>query len=154
MQIKPVIDPKYREIEIHVCNDEHNDEVRGITTQLHTLFDSRLTGVDEVGNRCMIRPAGIFTFYSQGQKVFAMDESRRYLISKKLYELEEEYESLGFVRISKSELVNYKRIKSLDLSLTGTIKVTMKNGYETYSSRRNVAKIKELLCSEKKTGAK
>ena len=40
---------------------------------------------------------------------------------------------------------NYKRIRSLDLGLTGTIRVIMKNGYETYSSRRNVAKLKELL---------
>ena len=154
MQIRAEIDEKYKEIEIHICNDELNEEVRGVSAQLHTLFDSSLTGVDEAGNRCMIRPAGIISFYSEGQKVFAMDETKRYSVAKKLYELEEEYEPLGFVRISKSEIVNYKRIKSLDLSLTGTIKVIMKNGYETYSSRRNVAKIKELLLAGKKAEAK
>ena len=71
------------------------------------------------------------------------------MISKKLYELEEAYGEDNFVRISKSELVNVKKIKSLDLSLTGTIKVIMKNGYETFSSRRNIAKIRERLSLKK-----
>jgi DNA-binding LytR/AlgR family response regulator len=38
-----------------------------------------------------------------------------------------------------------KKIKSLDMSVTGTIRVIMKNDYETYVSRRNVARIKERL---------
>lgn len=46
-----------------------------------------------------------------------------------------------------------KKIRSLDVSLTGTIKVIMKNGYETYTSRRNVAKLKELLLRGKKLEA-
>ncbi len=150
MQIKPEIDERYKEIEIHVCNDRMNEEVKGVVLQLHSFFDSSITGVDEVGNRCMIRPAEVFSFYAEGQRVIAMDASKRYSVSKKLYELEQEYESLHFVRISKSEIVNYKKIKSLDMSLTGTIKVTMKNGYETYSSRRNVAKLKELLLRDRK----
>ena len=69
------------------------------------------------------------------------------------WKIEEEYEKLCFVRISKSEIVNYKKIKSLDMSLTGTIKVIMKNGYETYSSRRNVSKLKELLLQNKKAAS-
>ena len=150
MQIRPEIDFKYKEIEIHVCNDRMNEEVNDVVLQLHNFFDTTITGIDENGNRCMIRPAGIFSFYAEGQRVIAMDATKRYTVPKKLYELEQEYESLHFVRISKSEIVNYKKIKSLDMSLTGTIKVTMKNGYVTYSSRRNVAKIKELLLQNRK----
>ena len=145
MQIRPEIDGKYKEMEIHVCNDRMNEEVGETVLLLHSFFDPAITGIDEVGNHCVIRPADIISFYAEGQRVIAMDASKRYSVSKKLYEIEKEYEGLHFVRISKSEIVNYKKIKSLDMSLTGTIKVTMKNGYETYSSRRNVAKLKELL---------
>ena len=150
MRIRPEIDERYKEMEIHVCNDSMNEEVKGVVLQLHSFFDSTITGIDEVGNRCMIRPAEVYSFYAEGQRVIAMDASKRYSVPQKLYELEKEYESLSFVRISKSEIVNYKKIKSLDMSLTGTIKVAMKNGYETYSSRRNVAKIKELLLKSRK----
>ena len=145
MKIRTEIKEQYKEIEVHVCNDELNDDVKNVLDKLHTFFDSSISATDEVGNKCMINPMDVITFYSEGQRVIAMDKDKKYVIQKKLYELEEEYESLCFVRISKSEIVNYKRIKSLDMSLSGTIKVIMKNGYETYTSRRNVSKIKELL---------
>ena len=150
MQIRPEINSRYTEMEIHVCNDEMTDEVRDVCGQLHSFFDTSLTGTDEAGNRCILRPAEIYSFYAEGQKVFALDASKKYTVSQKLYELEKDYENLCFVRISKSEIINYKRIRNLDMSLSGTIKVIMKNGYETFSSRRNVAKLKELLLKGKK----
>ncbi len=149
MKIKSEIDKQYKELEVHVCNDEMNDEVKNVMGQLHTFFDSSISATDEVGNKCMISPMEVYSFYAEGQKVIAMDKDKKYVIQKKLYELEEEFGSLYFIRISKSEIVNYKKIKSLDMSLSGTIKVVMKNGYETYTSRRNVSKIKQLLLKGK-----
>ena len=151
MQIRSEINSRYTEIELHVCNNELTSEVKDMMARLHNYFDSSLTGTDEAGNRCILRPADIVSFYAEGQRVIAMDEAKKYVVSRKLYELEKEYESLCFVRISKSELVNYRKIRSLDMSLTGTIKVIMKNGYETYSSRRNVSRLKELLLQKRKS---
>ena len=149
LKIRSEIKEQYKDIEIHVCNDEMNDEVKNVMGSLHTFFDSSISATDEVGNKCMISPMEVYSFYSVGQRVIAMDKDKKYTIHKKLYELEEEFGSLNFVRISKSEIVNYKKIKSLDMSLSGTIKVVMKNGYETYTSRRNVSKIKQLLLKGK-----
>ena len=144
MLIKTLIDPKYKEMELHICKDRLDDEVTRVAAELHGLFDESLKAVDERGNQRLLPLVSVYSFYAEGQKVFALDEKERYVVSKKLYVLEELYEN-HFVRISKSELVNVRKIKSLDLSLTGTIKVIMKSGYETYSSRRNVAKIRERI---------
>ena len=144
MLIRSRIDPKYRELELHICKDRLDDEVARIESELHAMFDESLRAVDERGNQLLLPLVDVYSFFAEGQRVFAMDEKQRYVISKKLYELEEQYEE-SFVRISKSELVSIKKIKSLDLSLTGTIKVVMRNGYETYSSRRNIVKIRERL---------
>ncbi|MBP5281012.1 MAG: LytTR family transcriptional regulator DNA-binding domain-containing protein [Lachnospiraceae bacterium] len=149
MQIKPEIDPKYKEIELHVCKDQSDEEVAHILGELRAWFVESLKAVDERGNQCLLPLNSVYSFFAEGQRVFALDEKQRYVISKKLYELEEAYGEDNFVRISKSELVNVKKIKSLDLSLTGTIKVIMKNGYETFSSRRNIAKIRERLSLKK-----
>lgn len=150
MFIKPEIDVKYREPEIHVCHHTEDESVRKILKELHTMYDVSLAAVDERGNRRILNISEIYSFYAEGQKVFALGAKQRYAVPKKLYELEQEFAEANFVRISKSEIVNYRLIKSLDMSVTGTIKVVMKNGYETYTSRRNVAKIKELLLREKK----
>ena len=52
---------------------------------------------------------------------------------------------LRFVRISHSEIVNLRRVKRLDLSLSGTICMELSNGTTAFVSRRYVAKIKEIL---------
>ena len=44
-----------------------------------------------------------------------------------------------------TEIINLKKIRRLDMSITGTIKVIMKDDSESYTSRRNVAKLKQVL---------
>ena len=49
------------------------------------------------------------------------------------------------MRISHSEIVNLKKVTALDLSLTGTIRMTLSDVTACYVSRRYVKKIKEAL---------
>ncbi len=149
MKIRTEINSKYSEIELHICHSEINDEVRNISSELHMMYDESLAGIDERGDRHMLRPGEIVAFYSEGQRVIALGEEERYIISSKLYELEEELTKKHFMRISKSEIVNIRKIRSLDMSISGTIKIIMKNGHETYASRRNVSKLKERLKAER-----
>ena len=148
MKILTETDKKYEEIELHVCNNALTDEVRAIVGELHEIYDYNITGTDETGNKRLIRRAEILSAYSEGQRVIVLTGDGRYVVQKKLYELETELGDTNFIRISRSEIVNIRKIKSLDLSITGTIRLVMKTGYETYVSRRNVAKIKEKLMKE------
>lgn len=94
----------------------------------------------------LLEPERILRLYAGQGKVFAgaMD-GNEYVVKARLYELEAQLASEGFVRISNSELVNLRQIKGFDLSLAGTIRVTLSNGQTTYVSRRYVGKIKERL---------
>ncbi len=152
MKILTETDSRYEEIELHVCSNALTDEVRAIVGELHEIYDYNIPGTDEAGNKRMIRRAEILSAYSEGQRVIVLATGGRYVVRKKLYELETELGDTNFIRISKSEIVNIHKIKSLDLSITGTIRLVMKTGYETYVSRRNVAKIKEKLTKEKLEG--
>ncbi|MCQ2506093.1 MAG: LytTR family transcriptional regulator [Lachnospiraceae bacterium] len=145
MQIKAVINENFKDLELHVCKDKMDSEVREIISTLHGFLDSKIVARDEIGNTVNLRPGEVISLYASNQKVYALSSDKQYTVQKKLYELENELEKACFVRISKSELVNYKMIKCLDMSMTGTIKLVMKNGYETYTSRRNIVKIKEVL---------
>lgn len=145
MEIKARIDKVFKQLEIHVCNKEMNEEVSELLEELKKTFSKQLMGTDEKGNRCILAPGKISRFYAQGQKVFAQDEEGVYSVSKKLYELEESMDASIFIRISKSEIINIRKIKRLDMSVTGTIKVIMLDGTETYTSRRNVTRLKKAL---------
>ena len=96
----------------------------------------------------MLRPSELISVWAEGPKVYVLSGEERYLVSYKLYEIEAELGERDFVRISKSEIVNVHKIRNLDMSITGTIRLVMRGGYETYVSRRNVAKIKERLIRE------
>lgn len=145
MKIKARIDEIFKQLEIHVCNHEMNEEVKELVEELNRTFAKQLVGTDERGNRCILFPGKVSRFYAQGQKVFAQDEQGIYSVSKKLYELEADLESSAFLRISKGEIINIRKIKRLDMSTVGTIKVIMQDGTETYTSRRNVTRLKKAL---------
>ncbi|MEE3451384.1 MAG: LytTR family DNA-binding domain-containing protein, partial [Acutalibacteraceae bacterium] len=67
------------------------------------------------------------------------------ILRQRLYELEEQLNKYSFVRISNSEIINLKKVRNFDLSLSGTICVTLSDGTATYVSRRYVSKIKKVL---------
>ena len=91
-------------------------------------------------------PAEVLRFYGEDKEVRAQTlNGAIYPVRLRLYELEERLDRRTFLRVSHSEIVNWKRVTALDLSLTGTIRVTLEGGAVTYVSRRYVKKIKEVL---------
>ena len=68
-----------------------------------------------------------------------------YTVRQRLYELEAMLDRRAFVRVSHSEIVNWRRVTALDLGMAGTIRVTLEGGVVAYASRRYVRKIKEVL---------
>ena len=67
--------------------------------------------------------------------------------AEKFAELEERLDESRFVRISRFELVNIRMISGFDLSMAGTIKVSLKDGTETWVARRYVRTIQEKFMS-------
>lgn len=87
----------------------------------------------------------VMRIYAANGKVYAVQADGEYLLRLRLYELEERLRYDRFVRISNSEIINLKKVKSFDLSLSGTICVVFNDGSNAYVSRRYVTKIKEVL---------
>lgn len=92
-------------------------------------------------------PTDILHFFAEDKSVFARRSNGQiYSVGSRLYELEELLDPHIFVRISHSEIVNLKQVTALDLSLSGTIKMTLADGKAVcYVSRRYVKKIKLAL---------
>ncbi len=145
MRVREYIDSRFSEIELLVCHKESNEQVRKLVRELNDFVNENLIGTDFRGDKCKIAVSDVVRFYADGSKVMAEVGKECYTIPYKLYELEEKLDEKQFIRISKSEIVNIRKIKKLDLSYTGTIKVILTNQTETYTSRRNVKKLKEIL---------
>lgn len=88
--------------------------------------------------------ANIYCFFTEGGKVYAMTEEGKLQIRDRLYRLEELF-SEDFVKINQSCLVSVRKIKRFDVSIGGSLLVTLKNGYKDYVSRRQLKTVKERI---------
>lgn len=130
---------------------EENEKINNLAEKISMLGESgeniTLNGWD--GDYCIkLSPKDIFRVYSLDKKVFVETEKEHLLLKLRLYEFEELCTKAGlsdFIRISNTDIVNFGHVKNLDLSLTGVMKVNLKNGNQTIVSRRYMSKLKESL---------
>ena len=136
---------------INKNNEEHIDfyikemtpELQRIATQLQN-YNLIIWGTDNK----KITPlnfADIIRLYTANNKVYADTINHKgYVIKYRLYQLNDIL-SDDFIQISSSEIVNFKFIDHLELTLNNTIKLIFTNHDYSYASRRYVKKIKRRL---------
>lgn len=86
----------------------------------------------------------IYCFTVDDGKLYAVCETQKYLLKKRLYIVEQMLDD-NFIKINQSSIANIHKIKKFDVSINGTLKVVLKNGYSDYVSRRNLKSVKERL---------
>lgn len=145
MRVRAKIDKSFEALEIQICNNELTPKVQQLVEDISAFVNEGIAGTDLRGEKIMLSTRDILRIYTENQRVMIQDTKGIYSTQEKLYELEERLDEGQFFRISKSEIVNLKKIRRLDLSITGTIKVILSDGTETYTSRRNVTKLKQVL---------
>ena len=144
MKIKYDIQDKYEEIEIHLCNRERSTELLELRGLLENIIGTKIK-VHKGQEYKSLTPAEIVRIYSQNKRVYVRTQAESFEVNDRIYVLEEQLQDRGFVRISNSELVNIRQIEKMDMSYAGTIKMYLKNGDETYVSRRYMKRIKDVL---------
>ena len=145
MKVELHIDPSLRRTQVVVHAPANTPEVQELVRRLSaegvvpTITAFR-------GSEALILSLGdILRFFADGKGVSCQTAGGVYAVRQRLYELEEELEGTRFVRVSHSEIVDLNKVSALDLSITGTIKMTLEGNVTVYVSRRYVKKIKQVL---------
>ena len=144
MQVEIKIDSAYVEPKIIIMTAAMTEDVNIIIEKLSKETPQIISGSKNEKIE-VIEQEDLIRVYSNSGKVFAVTDKGEYTTRLRLYEMEERLNSNQFVRISHSEIINFKKVKNFDLSFTGTICVEFMNGTTTYVSRRYVSKIKTIL---------
>lgn len=87
----------------------------------------------------------VYYFEANENKVFAYCHSDVFEIKYKLYELEDLYVPLDFVRCSKSMILNMEKIEFLSPLFGGKLEAHLKNGEKVVISRQYVHNLKVKL---------
>lgn len=94
----------------------------------------------------VLKPDSICFFISDGNTVYGQTEFRKLEINKKLYELEDCYSNIGFIRVNKSYVVNILKVDEIAPWFGGRLLLTFKGiADEIQVSRHYLSNFKKFL---------
>ena len=151
MEVELKLEPGRTEPKIVILAGEDSDALRQLMRELSELAVGPVP-VWKEERMLLLRQEEFLRFYADGRGVSAQTAEDTYSVRLRLYELEDRLDPRRFARISNSEIVNLKRVTAVDLSLAGTIRMTLDGSVTAYVSRRYVKKIKETLDLGRRSG--
>ncbi len=92
----------------------------------------------------------IFYLESVDKKVFVYCEKEVFRSNYKLYELEEMLSRAGFVRVSKSVLLNVEKLIGIKTLVNSKLEAKLSNGESVYVTRKYLKDIKSELLRRNK----
>lgn len=144
MEVRIILDPTAEEpyIELHAA--EVTPEITALVKRLTNEAPSRMLGFkdEEV---IPLTPSQLIRVYTEDGRVMADTDLGTMALRYRLYELDTLLADPSFLRISNSEIINFKKVRSMNMSMSGTITVTLSNGTKAFVSRRYVTRIKDFL---------
>lgn len=144
MEVEIKLEPGRSEPKVIILTGEMTAAITDLARRLSAGELRFLPGWRD-GEVLLIDPAQVRRIWAEGQEVLAQTEGATVTLKMRLYELEERLAGTSFLRVSHSEIVNFDHVKSLDLSMAGTISLRLDNGESAFVSRRNMGRIKAYL---------
>lgn len=128
--------------------DIHTNELTDNITKAMSILESddsnEMLAVKRGSDIALLEFSEIFMFRVEDKQVNVYIENQEYIIKKPLYQVEETLTS-DFVRISKTTIVNLKKIKRVAPSLKGMMFIELKNGLKDNISRKYLPEFKRAL---------
>lgn len=139
IQVDPAITDEYVEFHIRKITDDVSR-----FAEIMEKSDSILTGTDQYDRIVIISPDEIVALHAEKKWCRIFTDTADFSCRKRLYELED---LLGpdFMSISKSNIVNIRKIKSVEAVFNGMMLLHMKNGSKEYVSRTYLPDLKSFL---------
>ena len=141
------IDPAYHDPKVVILTERNTQDIENIVCAIENCMDSGYPMVP-------VRKGNVLEFVSQREIIRIYYENRRLLVHtdrgrfiarKTLGEMELMLNKSRFQRISRSEIINLKKVARFDFNKSGAILVTFDDGASTWVARRYVSSIQRAL---------
>ena len=128
--------------------DIHTDELTDNITKAMSILESDdsndMLAVKKGPDIALLEFSDVYMFRVEDKQVKVYTEDSEYQVKKPLYQVEENLTS-DFVRISKSTIVNLKKVERVAPSLKGMMFIQLKNGLKDNISRKYLPDFKQAL---------
>jgi DNA-binding LytR/AlgR family response regulator len=128
--------------------DIHTNELTDNVTKAISILESEessdMIAAKKGSDIALLQFSDIYMFRVEDKQVNAYTQNNVYIIKKPLYQVEESLNG-DFVRISKTTIVNLKKIQRVAPSLKGMMFIELKNGLKDNISRKYLPGFKRAL---------
>lgn len=132
-------------IDVIVRASERDSEVDSLMKKISGSASDTLTVSAANDTICRIDTRDIISVSVMGKHVQIVTESGSYSSRQSLAAIEAELYEWDFVRISRYEIVNLNKVLKYDFTLSGTLRLELAGGIETWASRRCIPEIRKRL---------
>lgn len=136
-------DPAFSETEVIINCPQADEDILHLVAMLR-IHQQKLVGT-LAGERHLLDAKEILYIDTADKRTFLYTAQAVYECALRLYELEEGLRGLDFLRVSRSAIVNFRRIRSIRPELGGRLLVTVDGGEQLYVSRQYAVGLKEKL---------
>ncbi|HFU3799191.1 TPA: LytTR family DNA-binding domain-containing protein [Streptococcus suis] len=145
MKVKLAISPEILEDLVTIEAQAMSEQITHLVAYVQKLDKqtSRLT-VKKGEQVYLLEHGEIVRLYLEDKVLQVETVGDSFTSNLRLYQVKEELPA-NFLQISQSEIIHIKQLDHLKLTANGLVKLVMKNGSVTYSSRRYLKSIKERL---------
>ena len=136
-------DPAFSETEVVINCRQADEDILHLVAMLR-IHQKKLVGTLD-GELHLLDTKDILYIDTADKRTFLYTGQAVYECALRLYELEEGLQGLDFLRVSRSAIVNFRRIRSIRPELGGRMLVTVDGGERLDVSRQYAADLKEKL---------
>ena len=147
VNIEVRIDPDCHDPVILIRTDQKTQEVENIVHAIENCVESRYPLIAGYRDNTMelLSQRDIVRVYVEARRVRIGTEKGIFESHKSLSYLEQLLNPERFIRISRFEIVNIRKIASFDFSRAGTVHIRFDDGTVTWAARRHVRTIQQVL---------
>lgn len=144
MKVNLFVSKDIAEPHADIHTNELTDNVSKAISILESDESNELIAVKKGSDIVLLEFSDVYMFRVENKQIKVYTKSSEYLIKKPLYQVEETLNS-DFVRISKTTIVNLKKIERVAPSLKGMMFIQLKNGLKDNISRKYLPDFKQAL---------
>ncbi len=138
-------DPSLDTIEVVVRAPALDPEVQALLDGLGAGRSSSLIVWDTDGAMLAVPVSRIISVSVVGRQVIVVTTDGRFLSRQSLSSIESTLDPNRFLRISRFEIVNLEKVRRYDFTLSGTLRLELVGGMETWAARRCIPVIRRRL---------
>ncbi len=144
MKVNLFVSKDIAEPHADIHTNELTDNVSKAISILESDESNELIAVKKGSDIVLLEFSDVYMFRVENKQIKVYTKNSEYLIKKPLYQVEETLNS-DFVRISKTTIVNLKKIERVAPSLKGMMFIQLKNGLKDNISRKYLPDFKQAL---------